>query len=261
MNRPRRATARKPQGYYSPSSSIGKQKISAGWVQKERKVKGQTQQVATGSRWNAPPPISMVIPEPLDTAALELDLQKSYEGKIAPAELPKRQTRWQQPATNPIVNLAEVPKGWNSLEPDLDPDDLISQISRCHERIGDNIMSQMFQFKLDDLLKEKKRRDMMMAAEPVGLSWSVVLRLDTLTTMLEWLSSKNDEWDLVGNVTNVMAAYRSGNLRWTPGLVTYWSKGVQLCQPRPFKWDEFDFINAKHDGHTGFMVEGGQVPN
>lgn len=97
---------------------------------------------------------------------------------------------------------------------------------------------------------------MMMAAEPVGLSWSVVLRLDTLTTMLEWLSSKNDEWDLVGNVTNVMAAYRSGNLRWTPGLVTYWSKGVQLCQPRPFKWDEFDFINAKHDGHTGFMVEG-----
>jgi hypothetical protein len=37
--------------------------------------------------------------------------------------------------------------------------DLVSQIARCRERIDDNIMSQMFQFKLDDLLKEKKRRE------------------------------------------------------------------------------------------------------
>ncbi|OQE13280.1 hypothetical protein PENFLA_c051G03065 [Penicillium flavigenum] len=260
MNRPRRAAARKPQGYYSPSSSIGKGKISAGRVQKLRKVKGQTEQVATGSRRHAPPPTSMIIPDPLDTAALERDLKKSYEGKIAPPKLPKRQTRWRQPATNPIVDLAEVPKGWNSLEPDLDADDLVSQISRCRERIGDNIMSQMFQFKLDDLLKEKKRREAMMAAEPVGLSWPVVQRVDTLTKMLEYLRSGNDECDLIGNVTNIMAAYRLGNLRWTPGLVTYWSKGVQLCQPRPFKWDEFDFINAKHDGVTGFMVEGLEGP-
>ncbi|KAJ5462266.1 hypothetical protein N7530_010471 [Penicillium desertorum] len=262
MNRPRRAAARKPEGYYSPSSSIGKVKVSAGRVQKARRgkgQKGQTEQVATGSRLNAPPPTSMIIPGPFDTAALERDLQNSYEGTVAPPSLPKRQTRWRQPATNPIVDLAEVPKGWNSLEPDLDPDDLVSQIARCRERIDDNIMSQMFQFKLDDLLKEKKRREAMMAAEPVGLSWPVVLRLDTLTTMLESLR-ENDECDLVGNVTNIMAAYRSGNLRWTPGLVTYWSKGVQLCQPRAFKWDEFDFISAKHDGVTGFMVEALEGP-
>jgi hypothetical protein len=37
--------------------------------------------------------------------------------------------------------------------------DLVSQIARSRERIDDNIMSQMFQFKLDDLLKEKKRRE------------------------------------------------------------------------------------------------------
>ncbi|KAJ5844598.1 uncharacterized protein N7525_002339 [Penicillium rubens] len=170
----------------------------------------------------------MIIPGPLDTAALERDLQNSYEGKIAPPDLPKRQTRWQQPASKPIFDLAEVPKGWNSLEPDLDPDDLVSQIARCRERISDNIMSPMFEFKLDDLLKEKKRRDAMMDAEPVGLSWPVVLRLDTLTMILESLREK-DECDLVGT-------------------------------PRPFKWDEFDFINAKHDGVTAFMVEGLEGP-
>ena len=95
-----------------------------------------------------------------------------------------------------------------------------------------------------------------MALEPAGLSWAVVLRLQTLQGSLTWLQSENDKYELVANVTNIMAAYRSGQLRWNPGLVTYWSKGVQLCQPRPFRWDEFDFINAKHDGHTSFMVEG-----
>jgi hypothetical protein len=134
MNRPRRAAARKPEGYYSPSSSIGKVKISAGRVQKARRgkgQKGQTEQVATGSRRNAPPP-TMIIPEPLDTAALERDLQNSYEGTVASPSLPKRQTRWRQPATNPIVDLAEVPKGWNSLEPDLDPEYVFpASVSTC----------------------------------------------------------------------------------------------------------------------------------
>lgn len=95
-----------------------------------------------------------------------------------------------------------------------------------------------------------------MALEPAGLSWPVVQRLQTLGGTLKWLQSEDDKYELVANVTNIMAAYRSGQLRWNPGLVTYWSKGVQLCQPRPFKWDEFDLINAEHAGHTGFWVEG-----
>jgi hypothetical protein len=76
-----------------------------------------------------------------------------------------------------------VPKGWNSLEPDLDPEYvftflLFQQViqlefeHRAHDIItnpftapcdlryhSDNIMSPMFEFKLDDLLKEKKRRE------------------------------------------------------------------------------------------------------
>lgn len=96
----------------------------------------------------------------------------------------------------------------------------------------------------------------MMALEPAGLSWPVVLRLQTLQGTLAWLQSENDQYELVANVTNIMAAYRSGQLRWNPGLVTYWSRGAQLCHPRPFRWDEFKIINAQYAGHTGFWVEG-----
>ncbi|KAJ5983909.1 hypothetical protein N7481_006008, partial [Penicillium waksmanii] len=39
------------------------------------------------------------------------------------------------------------------------------------------------------------------------------------------------------------------------GLVTCWSKGVKLSEPRPFDWDEFEAINRKHDGHEAFWVE------
>lgn len=95
----------------------------------------------------------------------------------------------------------------------------------------------------------------MMAKEP-GLSWTVVQRLDELQTILDWLQEEGAEYKLEGNVTAIMAAYRSKQLDLIPGLVTYWSYGEQLCQPRPFKSDEFLRINREHDGHTGFWVEG-----
>ena len=101
----------------------------------------------------------------------------------------------------------------------------------------------------------------MIALEPAGLTWPVVQRLNTLKGILEHILSENDQYEVVGNVTNIMAAYRSGKLSWNPGLVTYWSKGVQLCQPRPFRWDEFNLINAEHQGHKGFWVEAVRLTN
>ena len=95
----------------------------------------------------------------------------------------------------------------------------------------------------------------MTALEPAGLSWPVVQRLNTLTGILEHILSENDQYEVVGNVSNIMTSYRSCQLRLNPGLVTYWSKGVQLCQPRPFRWDEFNLINSEHQGHKGFWVE------
>lgn len=96
----------------------------------------------------------------------------------------------------------------------------------------------------------------MTTLEPAGLSWPVVQRLDTLKGIHEHILSENDQYEVVGNVTNIIAAYRLGQLRWNPGLGTYQSKGVQLCQPRPFRWDEINLIDAKHQGHKGFWVEG-----
>lgn len=64
--------------------------------------------------------------------------------------------------------------------------------------------------------------------------------------------------DPMGQLVNVLAilmSYRTQKLAWT-GLVTYWYKGEQLCQPRPLNWDEFGAINAKHNGYESFWVEG-----
>ncbi|KUM57067.1 hypothetical protein ACN42_g10127 [Penicillium freii] len=251
MNRPRRAASTKPVGHYAPTSQ--KRKASAtggGPARKKGKKAAQPQVDGIGL------PIPVIQPTPLDPAALALDLNKSYESEILPPTRPKRQTRWQQPASNPIMKLQHTPKGWNDQEPDLDPDDLKAQIARCHERISDNIMTRTFEYRLRELLREQQSRAAMMALEPAGLSWPVVQRLDTLQGTLEWLQKGNDEYKLVANVTKIMAAYRAGQLRWIPGLVTYWSRGAQLCNPRPFRWDEFNIINAQYDGHTGFWVEG-----
>ncbi|KAJ5153665.1 uncharacterized protein N7500_009104 [Penicillium coprophilum] len=278
MGRPRRAAAQKPAGHYALTSATRVQKASATPARKPRKKKDQSEEdamsldtAATGPSRKSrkgkgrsegdtmgtdmPPPPKKIAKGRV--AALALDLKNSYEGKLPPpAPRPERQTRWRQPATNPIERFEDTPKGWNHDEPDLDPDDLESQIERCHERISDNIMVHQFQFKLQELLRKQTYRNEMMSSEAPGLSWPVVQRLKSLREMLEWLSSKGDEYESAANVAGLIEAYESGKLKYNRGLVTYWSHGVQLCEPRPFRWDECDLISAEHDGQKGFWVEG-----
>lgn len=80
-------------------------------------------------------------------------------------------------------------------------------------------------------------------------------RLDSLKAIHAFLENDGDPFQLLSNCRAVIEAYRSGQLGWNPGLVTYWSNGKQLCQPRPFDWDEFEAINAKHNGHKDFWTE------
>lgn len=94
-----------------------------------------------------------------------------------------------------------------------------------------------------------------MKTEP-GLSWPVVQRLKNLEIVLDSLQKDDDPNQLLGNVKAIMAAYRSQQLTWTLGLVTYWSYGKKLSEPRPFRWHEFNIINEDQNGHTGFWVEG-----
>jgi hypothetical protein len=89
-----------------------------------------------------------------------------------------------------------------------------------------------------------------------GKSWEVVQRLDTLRDIGSSLRTNGDDYNQEINVNAIIRAYQSGDLDWNPGLITYWSKGKQICQPRPFDWDEFFRVNKEHDGHESFWVEG-----
>lgn len=96
----------------------------------------------------------------------------------------------------------------------------------------------------------------MMRRFPSGLSWEVVQRLASLERIKAHLEKIEDPDDEIENINAIMKQYKSGDLTWNRELVTYWSKGNQLCQPRLFDWDEFEAINAKHQGHKSFWVEG-----
>lgn len=84
----------------------------------------------------------------------------------------------------------------------------------------------------------------------------VIRRIHELEGMKTDLEESLDRSKQLPNIEALLEAYRSGQLDWNSGLVTYWSKGVQICQPRPFDWDEFELINSEHEGHQGFWTEG-----
>jgi hypothetical protein len=95
-------------------------------------------------------------------------------------------------------------------------------------------------------------------SEPEGLSWESVQRIKMLRDMEEnFVSGKyEDTGEQLPNIRAILQAYRTKKLAWHPNLVTYWSYGQQLCEPRPFDWDEFEVLNQSHGGSMGFWREG-----
>ena len=88
------------------------------------------------------------------------------------------------------------------------------------------------------------------------LSRDVILRLRDLESIKSDLEKSLDKSKQLPNIEAYLKGYRSGQLEWNAGLVTYWSKGVQISQPRLFDWDEFELINAEHGTDEGFWTEG-----
>ncbi|KAJ5580244.1 uncharacterized protein N7459_006229 [Penicillium hispanicum] len=187
----------------------------------------------------------------------DLDLEKSYVSEWKPTRIvrpPKK--RWQWFENEPLYDYSKAPKDWTCFDDDLDPDDIDGHILRCHERIQDNIMPSIFQHRLIEYEDERTRRREMMSKEPEGLSWESVQRLDHLKLIEEYYEDKDDTKQLA-NIRGVMQAYRSKRLAWTQELVTYWASGVQLCQPRPFDWDEFEAIyDDQMEKNASFWTEG-----
>ena len=89
-----------------------------------------------------------------------------------------------------------------------------------------------------------------------GLSWAVVRRIEDLKGIRAWFTEINDKYELLHIADGLIAAYESGSLDWIPGLVTYWAKGAQISQPRPFDINEYCAIAAAYEGWKNFWVEG-----
>ncbi|KAJ6083990.1 hypothetical protein N7486_010790, partial [Penicillium sp. IBT 16267x] len=194
-------------------------------------------------------------PKPRKIKFEDLDIDTDYSLNWPQPEAPPKQQRWTHHGEKPIANMKDVPKGWHEDELDLDPNDLQAQIARCHERIADNIMPFIFEDKLKELEKQKVEKDESMAREP-GLSWVIVQRLIELEDAKEFLGTLINNYGQIPNTTAIMAAYRSGKLNLTEGLITYWSNGEQVSQPRPFNWDELFALCDKYNGYEGgFWVE------
>lgn len=92
--------------------------------------------------------------------------------------------------------------------------------------------------------------------EPPGLGQNIYRRLSQLKKLVEDLQANGDSYGQIVNANAIMDAYRAGTLRDWPGLITYWSNGRRLCEPRPFDWDEFEAINRANNGDMSFFTEG-----
>lgn len=95
-----------------------------------------------------------------------------------------------------------------------------------------------------------------MISEEPGLPWLVVIRLNSLKAIDKDLLNNGDPYEQLENVQAIIDAYRSGELEWDQGLVTFWSKGEQLCEPKEFDLEDFKAVNKEYDGKKGFWVEG-----
>ncbi|KAJ5640183.1 uncharacterized protein N7484_008045, partial [Penicillium longicatenatum] len=182
-----------------------------------------------------------------------IDLTQVFDPPTPLEEEPKppRQERWVHRGDGPLLNANTLPKRWNMNEPDLDPDDIDAQIARCKERIQDNIMTFAFEERLKEYKLRKQYIEYVTLALFGSVSW-LIFDSEIAQGEPEGLSV-----DLLfsNQVPEKHLSKLNGNLHLT-GLVTYWSHGDQLCQPRPFNWEEFDAINDAHEGYVGFWVEG-----
>ncbi|KAJ5769545.1 hypothetical protein N7520_004104 [Penicillium odoratum] len=171
---------------------------------------------------------------------------------------PSRKQRWTHSDRQSMNDWAQLPKGWNIDEPDLDPQDLEAQIQRCKERIKDNIMPYIFRIRLKVLEEAKANRDAIIAPyQGQGLSWDVIQRLESLKALRDELMANGDAFEELPNVDAIIRAYESGDLK-MDGQITYWSYGRIIHRSNAFDWDQFSRVNRMYQGFKAFWVERGE---
>ncbi|CAG7954638.1 unnamed protein product [Penicillium olsonii] len=201
-----------------------------------------------------------------DMKAFEADLKNSYVKRLAEARAknakkPVKRARatWSYKGPKPLNDISKLPKGWTWDEPDLDEDDIDAQVKRCEERIAEQIMPRFFEHRLKGYKAAQKIRDDMAVGEKGKYSKDVIQRISVLRDIEKAIESKEfpDKNKQLPNVKALLKAYRSHELDWYgDDLVTYWSNGKRLCEPRPLNWAEFQALARKHEGWKSFWVEG-----
>jgi hypothetical protein len=88
-----------------------------------------------------------------------------------------------------------------------------------------------------------------------GLSYPVIKRIDQLEFIAKSLEEKGDPLEVLPNVMAIRDAYRTKELDLYEGLVTNWSRGKRLSEPRPPNDDELIAISVWAKGEKGFGVE------
>lgn len=188
------------------------------------------------------------------------DMDSTFTPPLAPKpsqpKLRPRQERWRAPGAKAIEDPEQVPDGWNPDEPDLDPDDIVGQIRRCHERIKDNIMPKFFQTRLENYEKRRKDDEKLREGLPAGLDWNVVLRINSLINIKEALEDNGDPDKEIPNIRAMLDEYIAGSLSWIPGKVTYWGRGERLTPAKDFTWEECERLAQNYSATQGFWVEG-----
>ncbi|KAJ5618471.1 hypothetical protein N7528_006582 [Penicillium herquei] len=211
---------------------------------------------------HAPPSYSNDEDQPSDQNGTELkyedlDLHVSYVDKVKIPVIKRGNKQiWPSIGDKPTNDRSKAPPGWNDKEPDLDPEDYDAQIQRCDERIQEGIMPLIFEWKKEEFQNLKAYRDKLFEGLE-GYSRDTAERIICLEKMVEDLQQPDkDYFEQISNAWAILQAYRSRRIEWIEGLVTYWSKGKQISEPRPFIMQEFTLINLKHEGDKSFWVEG-----
>lgn len=114
--------------------------------------------------------------------------------------------------------------------------DLAANIQRCKDRIEDNIMPQLWEWKLKRLEEDYAKVQAMIRSEPAGLSDEVITRLKSLEIIHKQTVKNGDEYDQIKNIEAIMSSYRQAKLTWRNGKVTYWADGNCISKD----YEEFD---------------------
>ncbi|KAJ5569512.1 uncharacterized protein N7459_008942 [Penicillium hispanicum] len=162
----------------------------------------------------------------------------------------------------PILDMKDVPEGWNVDEPDLAESDIEAQIQRARDRMEEGILPDIFAGRLAryETAREKVSKEVTLSGHHVeagALSFGVIHRLDTLKFMEKEMQQQTDKHsqEQLRNIASVIKAYESENLDWHPGKVTFWVHGIQVGEAQDFDWGDLR-KKAEDESFRDAWVEG-----